>query len=401
MLYQPHVPGQAVASPVRVTSPARVVALDRARTFITLQVVLYHSVLDFTWFGDGGKQRWLGFDLVALFDDSFFMACMFFLSGLFVCDSLARRGPAGYLTRRGWRLGVPYLVSIFVVVPASYYADFLRYHPPGTADFNVVHYYWQTLAVGPWPSGAAWFLWVLLALDAIASLLWTTARGAIDALGRAVDAVRDRPVTAFIAFAAFSVAVYLPLCLKFGASSWLVPGHYPLAIQTSRIGLYAGYFFTGVGVGAAGLQTGMLAADGAPAQRWRLWVISALIFYGAILLLVYAHHNWISNFASPPLWWETAYALAFALFSAAMAFAVPMSFLRFAQSRFRLLDAIQPSAYGIYLVHFVPLMWLQYAVLHPAIPAFIKFLIVFIGTLAASWALTVLLRKIPAVARTI
>jgi hypothetical protein len=47
------------------------------------------------------------------------------------------------------------------------------------------------------------------------------------------------------------------------------------------------------------------------------------------------------------------------------------------------------------------LMWLQYAVLHAAIPPFIKFLIVFIGTLAASWALTVLLRRIPVVARTI
>jgi hypothetical protein len=38
-------------------------------------------------------MRWLGFDLVVLFNDSFFMACMFFISGLFVCDSLVRRGP--------------------------------------------------------------------------------------------------------------------------------------------------------------------------------------------------------------------------------------------------------------------------------------------------------------------
>src|SRR6202021_974466 len=97
MLYQPHVPGQAVASPARDASPGRVAALDRARSFISREGGLYPSVLDFTWFGDGGKQRWLGFDLVALFDDSFFMACMFFLSGLFVCENLARRGPAGYL----------------------------------------------------------------------------------------------------------------------------------------------------------------------------------------------------------------------------------------------------------------------------------------------------------------
>jgi hypothetical protein len=41
------------------------------------------------------------------------------------------------------------------------------------------------------------------------------------------------------------------------------------------------------------------------------------------------------------------------------------------------------------------LIWLQYIVYDPAFPAFIKFAIVFFGTLSMSWALTVLLRKIP------
>jgi hypothetical protein len=41
--------------------------------------------------------------------------------------------------------------------------------------------------------------------------------------------------------------------------------------------------------------------------------------YGAILILVYAHHNWLADFNSPPLWWRTAYGLAFAMFSASMA----------------------------------------------------------------------------------
>jgi hypothetical protein len=62
---------------------------------------------------------------------------------------------------------------------------------------------------------------------------------------------------------------------------------------------------------------------------------------------------------------------------------------------------MQPSAYGIYLLHFIPLIWLQYAVYDPAFPALVKFAIVFAGTLAVSWALTVTLRKIPVVARTI
>ena len=64
-------------------------------------------------------------------------------------------------------------------------------------------------------------------------------------------------------------------------------------------------------------------------------------------------------------------------------------------------DAMRPSAYGIYLLHFIFLIWLQYIVYDSAFPAFIKFAIVFAGTLSMSWALTVLLRKIPIAARTI
>src|SRR4030088_3494799 len=85
--------------------PGRIAAFGRGRTFVTLLVVLHDSVLNFTWFGHGDSRRWLGFDLVVLFNDSFFMAFMFFISGLFVRDSLVRKGAAGFLRERAWRLG--------------------------------------------------------------------------------------------------------------------------------------------------------------------------------------------------------------------------------------------------------------------------------------------------------
>jgi surface polysaccharide O-acyltransferase-like enzyme len=384
-----------------VMAEERIVPLDRARTFITLLVVLHHSVVNYTYFGNGDRMRWLGFDLVVLFNDSFFMACMFFISGLFVCGSLARRGPASLLANRAWRLGVPFLISVFAVMPIAYYATFLRYHPPGTTDFNFFHFWWHMLTIGPWPSGSAWFLWVLLALGAIAALLWAAAPRVIEAPGQLIYALRRRPMAAFGAFLVFSIIVYLPMRLIFGDSSWLVPGHYPLPIQTSRILLYAGYFLTGVGVGAVSLRTGLLATNGTAVKRWRVWAAFAFAFYGAILVLVYAHHNWLADFNSPPLWWHAAYGLAFAMFSAAMTFTVLAVFLRFERSSLWPLDAMRPSAYGIYLLHFIFLTWLQYIVYDPAFPAFVKFAIVFTGTLSLSWALTVLLRKIPVVARTI
>src|SRR5882672_11554335 len=194
-----------------VTAPVRIVALDRARTCITLLVLLHHSVVNYTHFGSGDRARWLGFDLVVLFNDSFFMACMFLLSGLFVHDSLARRGPLNYLANRAWRLGVPYLLSIFVLMPIAYYPTFLRYHLPDTTDFNFLHFWWRTLAVGPWPSGPAWFLWVLLALDVIAAAVWSMAPRVIPALGQLIFSGRDRPMLAFGVFLMVSITAYLPM----------------------------------------------------------------------------------------------------------------------------------------------------------------------------------------------
>jgi hypothetical protein len=277
----------------------RIVPLDRARSFITLLVVLHHSVVNYTYFGNGDRMRWLGFDLVVLFNDSFFMACMFFISGLFVHHSLSRRGAGNFLTSRAWRLGVPFAISILVVTPIAYYPSFLRYHLPGTTDFNFFHFWWHTLTIGPWPSGSAWFLWVLLVLGGLAALLWTAAPRMIEGLGQLIYAWRDRPTAAFVAFLMFSIMVYLPMHLIFGDSSWLEPGHYPFPIQTSRILLYAGYFFTGVGVGAVSLRSGMLLENGALVERWTVWPAFAFAFYGAILLLVYAHHNWLADFNSP------------------------------------------------------------------------------------------------------
>jgi surface polysaccharide O-acyltransferase-like enzyme len=220
-------------------------------------------------------------------------------------------------------------------------------------------------------------------------------------LGRLIYVARDRPMTVFGVFVIVSITAYLPMHLAFGDISWLEWDGFPLPIQTSRILLYAAAFFAGVGVGAVNLRAGLLAENGELARRGPVWLAFALVFYGAILVLVYAHHNWVADFDSPPLVWKTGYGLAFATYSAAMAFTVSAFFLRFADSGRRLLDALRPSAYGVFLLHYIFIIWLQYAVYDYSFPAGIKFAIVLAGTLSMSWGITVMLRKIPAVARMI
>jgi len=172
-------------------------------------------------------------------------------------------------------------------------------------------------------------------------------------------------------------------------------------IQTSRILLYAGYFFIGVGVGAASLRSGVLAENGALVMRWRVWLAFAFAFYAAILLLVYVHHNGLADFNSPSLWWRTAYGLAFAMFSAAMTFTVPAVSAFCTDLRFGCSTRCGPRHNG----HLSPALHFSHLdAIHrfrSCLPAFRQIAIVFTGTLSMSWALTVLLRKIPVVARTI
>src|SRR5215471_3258622 len=121
------------AVPADVQAPpktkARNAALDRTRTFLTLVVLLHHAVIPYTYFGHTDPTSFIGFDMIVLATDSFFMAMFFFLSGLFVWPALVRKGPIGYLRDRVVRLGLPFAICALTVIPLAYYAIALRQNP--------------------------------------------------------------------------------------------------------------------------------------------------------------------------------------------------------------------------------------------------------------------------------
>jgi hypothetical protein len=157
---------------------ARDASLDYLRAFIVLLVLLHHSVLAYAvmWpaqpkiFGILpapiiDPQRWAGFDVLAVFNDTFFMALMFLLSGLFVWPSLERKGGAKFLHDRILRLGVPFAVATAILMPLAYYPS---YAVTG-ADPGFLAYARAWLSLGFWPSGPAWFIWLLSQPDFMCS----------------------------------------------------------------------------------------------------------------------------------------------------------------------------------------------------------------------------------------
>ena len=104
---------------------------------------------------------------------------------------------------------------------------------------------------------AGWFVWVLLGFDGLAALLLAAAPRWGETLGRMTSGASRRPVVFFAALAGISAMVYIPMALLFTPVSWT--GFGPFVFQTSRILHYLAYFLLGAGVGAWGVDRGLLA----------------------------------------------------------------------------------------------------------------------------------------------
>lgn len=368
---------------------ARNLSLDRARTFLTLVVLLHHAVIPYTHFGHTDPVSFAGFDMIVLATDSFFMAMFFFLSGLFTWSGIARKAPQVFLRDRLLRLGLPFAIAAFTVIPLAYYAIALRADP----ELTFASFWWKTVTVGPWPSGPIWFVWVLLAFDLTASLLYRVSAHLVDPVNRISLRGFDQPAMFWLLLVAVTAIVYVPALLYFGGSKWFEFG--PFSVQASRILLYFAYFFIGVSVGAANFQRGILSANGQlPKSRW-LWVVATLIPYCLMWGMIYIKREILGNPDPLSHWYLAIYGTFFVLFSGSILLAILAFFLHQRSPGPNLLDRMQADAYGMFLVHYPIALWIQYALFDYSLPAIVKAAIGFVLTVILSWGLTAALRKIP------
>jgi peptidoglycan/LPS O-acetylase OafA/YrhL len=382
-------PAHARAMPRAAT---RNFAFDRARSFLTLVVVLHHAVIPYTFFGESGDKTWIGFDVVVTATDSFFMAAFFFLSGLFVWPSLSRKSTATHLRDRLLRLGLPFAIAALTVIPLAYYAIALRLH----TDLSFAAFWWKTVTVGPWPSGPIWFVWVLFAYDLVATVLHGFSPNLLAPINRLSQQCFDQPVRFFLFLLAVTAIVYVPALIYFSPNRWFEFG--PFSIQASRILLYAAYFFIGAGIGVANLDQGVLSADGRLAKSSWGWIVVTLVPYALMWVMIYVKHEILGNPYTQPVWYLAIYSLLFVAFSAAILFAILAFFLGTRQP-WNMLDRMQGDAYGIFLVHYPIALWLQYWLFNYGLPAIAKAAIVFVLTVVFSWVVAAALRKIPGATR--
>jgi glucans biosynthesis protein C len=377
-------------------------ALSNLRGVVIIVVLAFHSLLAYlVWIPPGAadfdsppyvwrafpiadERHFFGFDLFCAWQDVYLMALMFFLSGLFVWSSLERKKNWPFLRDRILRLGLPFVFGIVFLIPIAEYPAYLA-----TGADPSIDAYWQAwMALPFWTDGPLWFLWQLLALNVVAVALHCVAPNAIKALGRWSDAAAARPGLYVAVLVGVSALVYVPMALAFTPWQWAVTGFF--SFQYCRPLLYAVYFFAGVGIGVSGIEHGLLRTNGVLARHWALWLAAAF----ASLLLWMGLTGLTLNGPAPMLV-QIAAELSFVVACAAGCFFVLAASLRFATGRSRLLDNLSSNAYGLYLVHYNFVVWLQYALLGAALFVAVKAAIVFAGTLALSWIAVLAVQRIP------
>jgi len=281
----------------------------------------------------------------------FFMALMFFISGLFVPSGLERKGGRRFFLDRARRLGVPFLLAVTLLMPLAYYASWRLGNRavPFLPDF---------FRPERWPVGPPWFLWVLLLFCGVVAMLprvpawkprcsWTLAAGVL----------------------AVTLLTVVPLRFFVGPYAWFSLGG-PLDFQTSRLLVYFAWFLLGA----------MLRSVPAEKLRpWPLWLAIGLAGFCA---------NWVLT--GRDVLQGVAFSFCCTFTGLGSLGAARWLFRR----AWKWADSLSANAYGIYIVHYVFITWMQYSLLPAAWHPALKFTPVFVVALAASWAATAAYRHV-------
>jgi surface polysaccharide O-acyltransferase-like enzyme len=207
-----------------------------------------------------------------------------------------------------------------------------------------------------------------------------------------------RPSRLFVALVVLSAALYLPLSQTVGAMHWFELG--PFTAQTSRIGHYALYFAIGAVLGTQDLDRGLMQRTGALARHWLRWTnLSVLVFVVAMAVIVATFIALSKGSLGRALWFSAD--LGFVVSGAATSLMWLALCARFGHGGGRVWASLARNAYGMFLVHYVYVAWLQYALLDAALPGVAKGALVFVGTVLLSWGTTAALRRIPTIGRLI
>lgn len=317
------------------SQPSRSEFLDRIRAFLTILVVLHHSVIMF-----GGPGGWYfryetpeGFEeilfaTICSVNQAFFMGFFFLLAGYFTPRSLERKGIAAFVGDRLLRLGIPILIYGFLLGP-------LTIALASTADGeNFTSNFLDRLARASFNIGPLWFAEALLLFSACFIALHLAGFRAQP------DSRTPTDKTLWISALLTGVAaILIRLAVPVGAEVW-----------NMQLGYFASYivlFLTGCYLAKTKFLEEVPAAL---ARRWG-WIafgVTPTFFIYALVsgALTGGKFDTTGGWNSP--------SIAYALWEPVIAWGIILWLLywfRESKRPSKLLSTVAPKAFGIFILH--------------------------------------------------
>lgn len=351
------------------------------RVFLISLVVAHHAGQAYgptggSWpIHDHEQAEWLGpfFGVNA----AFFMGFFFLIAGYFTGPSFDRKGAGAFVRDRLIRLGIPLVFFTFFVFGPLVY--FWTAPPESFFSFYIFDY------IGGWhiEMGHLWFVAQLLAYGLIYAAWRVYAHKAPE---------RGRPPPGDLQVLAYVVALGVIGALvrqvwpqdDWVDLLWLVPA------EPAHLPQYVSLFVVGVIAGRGDWFNRVSSGLG---MRWFAFAVVAFVVAGVARGAEDDLPGWLS-------FW-TIWGIAEAFICVGMILGLTVLFRRFANRPGAWADRLDGDVYGVYLVHWFVVIAFQAAIDGVALGPTAKFFIVTALALVASFAITDVLRRIPAVRRVV
>jgi glucan biosynthesis protein C len=370
-------------------------------------------------------------DICYLHNNSVIMPMLFFIFGMFVLPAYHQKGGWTYFKERFLKLGIPYLIGIPFVVPLLVFPRYLFNENPASGYWE----FWREVYFVEKMQGGGPF-WVLFCLALFSAILIAVSRlfpFLNSMLGRFFRRMVRYPWISIPSFILISMIILGLSDLRWGAPWWIGFGHIEtngeifwivvdkilnlFHLQGSRFLLHALYFLTGTALSVSGFMHDQRFWKSV-SDRWISWftgmVISGSCYIGytlaylhdgayseAVQHFLYAGGSWeevgpILIEHAPGVLVRTSLHGIFVFFQVVTLLSL---FHRFVNTPTPFWTSLATCSYGIFLLHEIPVIWLQYALNGHNLPITFKVIIIYILGFGGTWCIVSALRRITTLRR--
>lgn len=371
----------------RIISGTRLLFIDNIRWLMIVLVVLVHLECAYGHIG-----RWyymaparndalsnLIFAMFGSFSQAFFMGLLFFLAGYFVPGSCDKKGVAGFLRDRLFRLGLPTLIFMVILEPLTNWMVHF-YHHPGFASWVLKYLTAPDLLSG---TGPLWFTLALLIFSIIYAgwrLLFKREPSPVNKKPMVITHARVLAVIAVISLVAFLIRLVQPI---------------GTAVMNMQLCFFAQYIILFI-LGIAAYRQNWLASLSVGFGRFwfRLALFLGIPLWFVITLLGNAPQSFLP-FAGGLHWQAAAYAVWESFFCIGICLGLLVIYREKCNTQGPVSRFLSKNYFGVYVFH-TPILvgitlifrdWLVYPLLKAIIMAAI--------VLPITFGFSYLIRRVP------